>query len=184
MTPLEYALSAWIAFHAELGVEIEATFLPPATEEQIVDVETEIGYRLPEDLRKLYLIANGQLGPYGDQKLEGITRWAPLFGNNDFMSLDQAIGQYRSYLDMYQFDLNFRSKYNAANPDKKIEPIVWDVREGDPIDPPDGIRDGLTLLDQMPMVMSLICRHSLEEQQGRLYYMEPMNWNCRWLLDQ
>ena len=53
MTPLEYALVAWVTFNAELGVDMEATFLPPATEAEIVAVELEIGYRLPEDLREL-----------------------------------------------------------------------------------------------------------------------------------
>jgi len=35
LTTLEAALTAWIAFHAELGVDIESYLLPPATEDEV-----------------------------------------------------------------------------------------------------------------------------------------------------
>ena len=60
MTTFEAALAAWIAFHSELGVNIEATFMPPATEGELVAAERAIGFSLPDDLRSLYKVANGQ----------------------------------------------------------------------------------------------------------------------------
>ena len=69
MSQLEIALAAWIAFHAELGVDIEKTLLPPADESEIQEVENRIGFKLPDDLRELYLIANGQLNPYDEAEL-------------------------------------------------------------------------------------------------------------------
>lgn len=137
MTSLEAALSAWIGFHAQLGVDMEAYLLPPATEAQIVEVEEVIGYRLPEDLRALYKIANGQWDMFNDDVLHAAPdrRWAPLFGHYSFLPLDKALKEYLSYLDMYASDKQFNEKYYAANPDKNYEPTVWEVREGDAVDP-------------------------------------------------
>jgi len=140
VTPLESALSAWIAFHAELGVDVDAYLFPPATEAQIVEVEEVIGYRLPEDLRELYKIANGQWNMYDDknsaiESLDRGQRWAPLFGNYDFMPLQKALHQYEIYLDIYSSSNEFNTKFNQANPDKAIEPDVWEVRESDAVDP-------------------------------------------------
>jgi len=138
MTPLETVLSAWIAFHAELGVDIEAFLLPPATEAQIVEVEEKIGYRLPEDLRELYKIANGQWNMFDDNSdlidVDNNQRWAPLFGNYDFMPLEKALRQYEFYLDSYTSEKDFNAKYYKANPDKTYEPTVWEVRIGDAVD--------------------------------------------------
>ena len=138
MTPLESALSAWIAFHGELGVDMQAYLLPPATEKQVVAVEEKIGYRLPEDLRELYKIANGQWVMYDDDEslitVDGEARWAPLFGNYEFLTLDRALERYEFYLDMYTSEAEFNTKYYAANPDQHYEPTVWEVREGDAVD--------------------------------------------------
>lgn len=138
MTPMESALAAWIAFHAELGVDMETFLLPPATESQLVAVEEVLGYQLPEDLRELYKIANGQWNMFDDDKnaielVEGM-RWAPLFGQHDFMPLEKALTQYQVYLDIYTSDIEFNTKYYAANPDKEFDPVLWEVRSGDPVD--------------------------------------------------
>lgn len=140
MTPLEAALAAWIAFHFELGVDMEAYLLPPATEAQIVEVEEVIGYRLPDDLRELYKIANGQWYMFDDDinvlgDVDPDQRWAPLFGNYDFMPLQKALSRYEFYLDIYDSEIAFSTKYNQANSDKIIEPIVWEVRQSDAVDP-------------------------------------------------
>lgn len=140
MTPLESVLAAWIAFHAELGVDIETFLNPPATEAQIVEVEEVIGYRLPEDLRELYKIANGQWYMFADEfsDLVGVDRdqrWAPLFGNYDFMPLQRALRQYEFYLDGYNSSNEFNTKYYQANPEKTFHPVVWEVRESDAVDP-------------------------------------------------
>jgi len=138
MTPLETVLTAWIAFHAELGVDMEAYLMPPATETQIIAVEEQIGYRLPEDLRELYKIANGQLSMFDDDislsDAGSGQRWAPMFGHYDFLPLEKALQQYEFYLEMYTSDKEFTTKYYQANPDKTYEPIVWEVREGDSVD--------------------------------------------------
>ena len=138
MSPLESALTAWIAFHAQLGVDIEAFLLPPATEAQIVEIEEQIGYRLPEDLRELYKIANGQWNMFDDDgavlDVDPDKTWAPLFGNYDFMPLDKALRQYRLYLEIYTSEKEFNEKYYQANPDKTYIPTIWEVREGDAVD--------------------------------------------------
>ena len=60
MSKFEAAFAAWIAFHSKLGVNIEATLMPPATEADILAVENTLGFDLPDDMRALYKIANGQ----------------------------------------------------------------------------------------------------------------------------
>ncbi len=127
MTALETALAAWLAFLAELGVDLNPYLLPPATDAQIVTVEQEIGYRLPEDLRELYQIANGQMdqfdkeiGPTGCES--GAPRWAPLFGNYEFLPLQQAVEMWRIQNDIYD------------DPMFKEEDFSWEVRNGDPVD--------------------------------------------------
>jgi len=138
MSRLETALTAWIAFHAQLGVDVDAFFLPPASEAQIAEVEEQIGYRLPEDLRELYKITNGQWNTYdGDSSVLDVDRdqrWAPLFGNYDFLPLHEALEKYQFYLESYTSEKEFNKKYYAANPDKTYVPTVWEVREGDSVD--------------------------------------------------
>jgi cell wall assembly regulator SMI1 len=43
-------------------------FFPPATEEQIVRVETELGMRLPDQLRRLYFDCDGFREDRGNAK--------------------------------------------------------------------------------------------------------------------
>ncbi|HEX6376693.1 MAG TPA: SMI1/KNR4 family protein, partial [Allosphingosinicella sp.] len=54
------ALQAWLAFLAALGFRADAHLNPPAAPEAIARAEAEIGYRFPDDLRALYLRADGQ----------------------------------------------------------------------------------------------------------------------------
>lgn len=137
MATLETALAAWIGFHTNLGVDVNMLLNPPATEEQIVQVETEIGYRLPEDLRALYLIADGQWDLYDDAPPmpDENALWSPLFGYYDFLPLERALYQYQRDLDYYNQKKSFDEKYNKANPDKRSDPDLWSVREGDIVDP-------------------------------------------------
>jgi len=138
MTPLETALAAWIAFHTELGVDMNTYLLPPATEAEIVAVEEQIGYRLPEDLRELYKIANGQWSLFDDDEaLSNVSsdqRWAPMFGYYEFLPLHKALREYEIYLDIYTSDKEFNTKYYQANPDETYEPVKWEVRKGDLVD--------------------------------------------------
>ena len=61
MDPLASALAAWIAFHVELGVDLDALLLPGATADETTAVEKALGHALPEDLRTLYRHADGQI---------------------------------------------------------------------------------------------------------------------------
>ena len=61
---------------------------PPASEGNIVAVETAIGYRLPTDLRELYLRHNGQLATSHG-----------LFGGLPFLGLDAALEEWASWRD-------------------------------------------------------------------------------------
>ena len=54
MDPRASALAAWIAFHAELGVDLDALLLPGATADEIAAAEKVLGHALPEDVRTLY----------------------------------------------------------------------------------------------------------------------------------
>ena len=140
MSQLEIALAAWIAFHAELGVDIEKTLLPPADESEIQEVENRIGFKLPDDLRELYLIANGQLNPYDDEaelanRLEVDEPWAPFFGSYEFLSLDRAVSEYEFQFDAYTSEREFNEKFSKANPERVVNFNTWEVRSGDPVDP-------------------------------------------------
>ena len=139
MTFVDTVLTAWLAFHSSIGVDMQALLLPPATEAEIAEVEQSIGYRLPEDLRDLYKIANGQIGIFGDFKDrsnqdELPKLWAPLFGNYEFLPLDKAVEIYQDWLDIYNDQQAFSEKYNKANPKSPHKPVFWKVREGDALD--------------------------------------------------
>lgn len=126
-TALETALAAWLAFLAQLGIDMSPYLLPPATETQIVAVEQEIGYRLPEDLRELYQIANGQADQSDMQFQQTETKsdslpWAPLFGNYEFLSLEQAVELWRVQNEIY------------SDPMFKEDDFSWEVRSDDPVD--------------------------------------------------
>ena len=141
MTTLEAALTAWIAFHAQLGVDIESYLLPPATEDEVAEVEAEIGFELSDDLVELYLTANGQVNTYRSNDLQTLndsfsdSPWAPLFGNFEFLPLSQALAEYNFWLNSYEDERRFAEKYSLANPERPYEAVQWEVREGDPVGP-------------------------------------------------
>ncbi len=140
MSKLEVAFAAWIAFHAKVGVDIEATLMPPATEAGIQAVENEIGFRLPEDLRQLYKIANGQFDSYDhaaelEERMAPGEPWAPLFGYYAFLPLEKALSRHLDALEWKRSEQEFNEKYYKANPDQTFHPNIWQVREGDPVDP-------------------------------------------------
>ena len=140
MSGFEAAFAAWIAFHSRIGVNIEATLMPPATEEDIRAVESTLGFSLPDDIRALYKIANGQYVPWehGDElrtRLGPDQYWAPLFGYYVLVPLDQAIARYQGDVEGLEAEREFNERYNRANPDKIMDrTITWDVRDGDPVD--------------------------------------------------
>lgn len=142
MTTFEAALSAWIAFQSELGVNIEATFMPPATESEIVAAEQAIGFSIPDDLRSLYKTANGQYDAFDSkdvlqERLDPNEYWAPLFGYYRLLPLKQAVSRHLGELEGRRSHIEYIKKYNEANPQnpQSEEYESWDVREGDPVDP-------------------------------------------------
>ena len=124
MTALETALAAWLAFHAALGVELEAELNPGAAEADIERVEAAIGARLPDDLRTLYRIADGQADPWADGAT-GEGRWAAMFGRERFLPLDEALAEWRFWHDGIWLPEQEHGGFPADH----------DVREGDPVDP-------------------------------------------------
>jgi len=126
-TPLEAALSAWLVFLGDFGVDLKPQLLPGATDAQIASVEKTLGKQMPDDWQALYRIANGQLDPYENPDFD--QPYAPLFGNYPFLSLEGAAMMYEGVLSTVEF----------MEDDPSINEGV-DVREGDPIRPVAGSR--------------------------------------------
>ena len=63
--------------------------LTPATDQQITEVETEIGRALPDDLRALFRLANG----VSDVRLHGGYRVVSLSGLRDYWKLSMQIAE-------------------------------------------------------------------------------------------
>jgi len=94
------AFDAWLAALAALGFQAPAHLNPPASQAQIGKFEASVGFALPEDLRALYRIGNGQVDPWGIKDAAPGTKVAPLFGSYIFLSLDQAQGEYECWQDI------------------------------------------------------------------------------------
>lgn len=94
------AFEAWLDFLHGLGFAARAHLNPPATEAEIAAVEAEIGFQLPEDLRALYLRADGQ--KHFDRIADPApgTIVTPLFGGCEFVPLARAMEDYRSWEEM------------------------------------------------------------------------------------
>lgn len=116
---------AWLAFLAGLGFRADAFLNPPATPEAIADAESRIGFALPEDLRDLYLIADGQKDSFEIRDPSPGRLVMPLFGGYDFVPLDRALREYRTWMEVYE-----EGGGAAAGPDSLVT-----VREGDPVHP-------------------------------------------------
>jgi cell wall assembly regulator SMI1 len=87
---LQGALLAWLAYLSTLGVDMRAQLNPPATDAQIAAMEAIVGGRLPDDLRELYLFANGQQFPDDFVRARPGSSTAFLFGHYEFMDLREA----------------------------------------------------------------------------------------------
>jgi len=130
MDPFSSALAAWIAFHARLGVDLEALLLPGASEAEIVAVEDALGHRLPDDLRALYRYADGQIDPWGlpigsPPGYDG-ERFGAMFGHFVFLPLERALEQHRGRLETYaDFEPEDFAEPWGLRPDDPIDPIDW-----------------------------------------------------------
>ncbi|MFC8721698.1 SMI1/KNR4 family protein [Kitasatospora sp. NPDC057198] len=65
-------------------VGYDAPMPPPATPERIEAAERRLGHRLPDDLRALYLVADGSGGVQGELALDGM----------EWLSLDQVVARH------------------------------------------------------------------------------------------
>ncbi len=88
---LQSALLAWLAYLSTLGVDMRAQLNPPATDAQVAAAEAATGDRLPDDVRALYLFANGQQFPDDFMRTRPGSTTAFLFGNYEFIDLAEAV---------------------------------------------------------------------------------------------
>jgi cell wall assembly regulator SMI1 len=100
---------------------LEFRLRPPATEDEVLAVEDEFGMRLPEDLRELYLLHDGQ-----DQ----LTMTARLFCSEPFAPLARAIEVWRAQSDFWGLvegheDL---SGWEGMNVDPELRRVPADIR--------------------------------------------------------
>lgn len=93
---------AWLAFLASLGFRADAHLRPPATPLALAAAEKEIGFALPDDLRALYLEADGQSDPFEITDPSPGTLVMPFFGAYDFVPLDRALDEYRTWMGVYE----------------------------------------------------------------------------------
>lgn len=97
MSPIEQALTSWLTFLASANSSIGLQLNPPATLAQIEQVEKTIGQSLPEDLKALYLVANGQKTYFPLKYLASGKYDGPLFGNYDFSSIETALVSWQNW---------------------------------------------------------------------------------------
>jgi cell wall assembly regulator SMI1 len=72
----------------------ESVFLPPATAQQIQEVERSIGLRFPDDLREAYLFANDVRGPNDQNMFSLFVRsipWVPLDNSPEDWKFDRDV---------------------------------------------------------------------------------------------
>ena len=120
MSTLEPAFAAWLAFLSSLSVDTDVVLNPAASDAEIEALELAIGYELPEELKELYKITNGQQSPHRVEPKEGHYS-VNLFGHYDFLSIDQA-------LSSYEFQLDLRDDLGS-----ELDEYIF-VREGDFVD--------------------------------------------------
>lgn len=121
----EGALLAWLAFLSSLDVDMRAHLNPPAIEARIAAAEAEIGYRFPDDLRALYLFADGQRPMEEVQRLHPGAKTMFFFGAREFSSLADALASYRTWREIYdEAGADFHAQYSAG---------VITARAGDPV---------------------------------------------------
>ncbi|MFC4291186.1 SMI1/KNR4 family protein [Sphingorhabdus arenilitoris] len=102
-TPLGRSLAAAFVRFAESRIRIVDQLNPPASDDEIAEFEKDLGLIMPEEMRALYKIANGQKSPFlvtyvdgGPNKIE-LPLTLPeghfvgnLFGNYEFLTLGDA----------------------------------------------------------------------------------------------
>jgi cell wall assembly regulator SMI1 len=100
---------------------LEFRLRPPATEAQILAVESEFGMRLPDSLRELYLLHDGQ-----DQ----LTMTAPLFSSEPLAPLSRAIAVWRDQRDEWGLTAGHADLvgWEEMNADPELRAVPADIR--------------------------------------------------------
>jgi cell wall assembly regulator SMI1 len=93
---------AWLALLAGLGFRANSHLHPPATPAALAAAEKEIGFALPGDLRALYLKADGQKDSFEIRDPSPGTLVMPFFGAYDFVPLERALAEYRTWQGVYE----------------------------------------------------------------------------------
>ena len=122
--PFGEAFQRWLAFLAELGFRADAHLNPPAAPEAIARAEAEVGFAFPDDLRALYLRADGQrdtilIADPAPGKLV-----LPLFGNFEFVPLREALRDYRTWKEIFDEEgEDFAATYNGDITARAGDPV-------------------------------------------------------------
>jgi cell wall assembly regulator SMI1 len=100
---------------------LEFRLRPPATEAQILAVESEFGMRLPDSLRELYLLHDGQ-----DQ----LTMTAPLFSSLPFAPLSRAIEAWRQQCEFWDLTPGHAdlTGWEGMGVDPELREVPADIR--------------------------------------------------------
>lgn len=124
----EMSFQAWLGFLSSLGFAAEAHLEPPASETAIVRAETDIGFRLPDDLRALYLRADGQNRSYEiDNPAPGMIV-TPFFGGYEFVPLAKAMAEYCAWegvLDEWPSDQDAHAFITLRAGDPPVAREYW-----------------------------------------------------------
>jgi cell wall assembly regulator SMI1 len=134
---LEDALEAWLKRFDERNIEMRKQLHPPASAQQIARLEKKTGIKLPDDLRALYLIADGQQRTYVATKptdppnasslpfpVANNAYVGCLFGDHTFLSTLQAEKEWEEWRLVYSNS----SRAERDELDNRIQ-----VRSGDPV---------------------------------------------------
>lgn len=116
MSSIEIALSTWLGVLSSYGCELSHFMNPGASALKIAEVESEIGYEFTDDLKFLFLWADGQeeyinrdkmrIVHYDDGGADAVydidpspgRYFCPLFGHYFFDSLDTSLASYQQWL--------------------------------------------------------------------------------------
>lgn len=123
----DQSYASWCRALNDMGFAVEAFLNPPASEAELLALQEEIGFDLPDDLKALYLKANGQIDIYHAESAEPGKVLTPFFGAYDFISIERAVTSYRLWKGIFdEYGETFHESFN--------EEIIG-VRQGDPVYP-------------------------------------------------
>jgi cell wall assembly regulator SMI1 len=131
---IESSLELWLKRFDEKNIRMRDQLNSGATETDLLAFEKHIGNKLPEDVRSLYKIANGQKSPFYPIQDKGNFNFpfpikdneyvGNLFGSYEFLSLDQAKKEWENWKTIEDQS----SKQEIADFDDNIQ-----IRDTDPV---------------------------------------------------